>query len=229
MKNWSFGKILAVAGGGFVAFILVVVVAINTFAGKKSAQAPTRAQATAPVDATRPTTGQVVPARAQAASAQAQIVGPDIVSVQLEGAQQALREAKEATQALEQKLAQALAKRDETATKQTQLLMGEIQALGKRIRALEEDRLLATEVQVIRPGANGDGKQDQTSQTSASTAQYSPPAGFVVRAELGNRVWLSDGNREFSILKGQQPPKKATQPAKEKPAHKPTISAAFEQ
>lgn len=232
MKSWTFGKMMAVAGGGFVAFILITVVAINSLAGKKrSSQQPAVRPANAPVAAAEAPVKAPVGAPVKTASAQtAQSVGPDIVSVQLESAQSALREAREETRSLEQRLATALANRDESAAKQTQTLIGEIQALGKRIRALEEDRLLTTDVKVVRAGDNtvNEGTEAQPAAPS-QTHQYTPPKGFVVRAELGNRVWLSDGKREISVLKDQEPPKATPPQAKPKTAHRSTVTSAYGQ
>jgi len=202
MKNWSFAKLMAVVGGGFVAFVIVgmVMVKMTSGAGNAQKRSPTQPQA-----------GEVnrdVEAGKTASSSQAQQstgVGLDIVSVQLEGAQTALREAKEATQALEKKVAQALANRDEVNSKQTQGILEQITSLNKRLTALEEDRLLNSGVSVVKPEATGQGA-DETSADTPAKAAYVPPKGFTLRAELGNRVWLFDGHREFSMLKTDPPP-----------------------
>ena len=202
MKNWSFAKLMAVVGGGFVAFVIVGLTAVKMTSGTSNPQKRSPAQPQSSV------VNRGEDAATAAPSSQAQQstgVGLDIVSVQLEGAQTALREAKEATQALEKKVAQALANRDESTNKQVQGLLDQINALNKRLTALEEDRLLNSGVSVVKADATGQGAEETSADTSAKAA-YVPPKGFTLRAELGNRVWLFDGHREFSMLKTDTPP-----------------------
>ncbi|OAD16428.1 hypothetical protein A3839_28140 [Achromobacter insolitus] len=203
MKNWSFAKLMAVLGGGFVAFVIAGLVVVRMISGTGNAQkrTPTQPQVSdvnRGVDAAKTAS----PSQAQQSTG----VGLDIVSVQLEGAQTALREAKEETQALEKKVAQALANRDEANNKQIQGILEQITSLNKRLTALEEDRLLNSGVSVVKPEATGQGA-DETSADTPAKATYVPPKGFTLRAELGNRVWLFDGHREFSMLKTDPPPK----------------------
>jgi len=191
---------MAVFGGGFAAFIAIAVMAVNMLAAKPSTQKRPAAQQTS-VAASSTSRATAAPS----ASTQPEgSVGLDIVSIQLESAQSALREAKKETLALEKKLAKALANRDEVVTKQTVALQEQIQALGKRIRALEEDRMLNSGIAIIGPDVSTQERADEPKPTNAA---YVPPKGFLVRAELGNRVWLSDGHREFSVLKTEAPPK----------------------
>ncbi|ANN80819.1 hypothetical protein BAU07_26185 (plasmid) [Bordetella flabilis] len=199
---------MAVFGGGFVGFIVVSVLVIHLLKPKaQKASIPAHFNTVQEAPSAKTAAAHIAtPVPAAPAAVAPATVGPDIVSVQLESTQSALRQAKEDAQSLENKLTKALASRDETAAKQAQLLITRIESLDKRIRALEEDRMLNPGVSVVfsdtgRPVKTVDSVPEHTN------APYTPPKGFVVRAELGNRVWLSDGQREISILKTDAPPK----------------------
>ncbi|WP_323025698.1 hypothetical protein [Castellaniella sp.] len=230
MKDWSFGKLVGIFFGGLVGVIGVGLLAVKMISGDNASQSVEPRKAPVPTAVTSPArAAAAAPKAPSTVSTEATQIPEDIVSVQLESTQKALREAQESALALEKRLAQALAARDEANAKQIQALRGEMQSLNKRLLALEQDRLLNTNVQIIRPSSGtNSGGQGEGASTAASAA-YTPPKGFVVRATMGDRVWLSDGTREISVLKGQEPPKpSAARPEKPaQPRHSgPAVSSA---
>lgn len=188
MKNWSFAKILMVAGGGFVALVVFAVVAINMLAK--------------PQTSVNSTPSKIKVAAAQRAEASQELLGPDIVSVQLESAQAALREARQETKSLEQKLQVTFDKRDEQIAQVISSINEELQKISKRLVVLEEAMSTPTDFAVVRPQRFASVEDAPTPAVKAE--EFSPPPGFSIRAEVGDRVWLSDGKREISVLKSQQ-------------------------
>lgn len=200
MKNWSFGKLVSVFFGGIVGVITIAVVAINLLAAKPESQNRRVPQQAGTPRKAEPVS--IAPAPVQTEGA----IVPDIVSVQLEGAQNALRQANEDRKALEQKFANALAVRDEAWNAKEQAFNAQFLALSNRLKALEEDRTLNPGVAVIGPETRAAGEDQPTTKPTLTTT-YTPPKGYVVRAELGDRVWLFDGTNEVSMLKTDAPPK----------------------
>lgn len=187
MKNWSLSKILLVAGGGFFGVIVFSVIAINILTQSKT-------------DVSNPSSKRKIGTSHVEASND--FLGPDIVSVQLESAQSALREARQETKNLEQKLKVTFDKRDEQIAQIIASLNEELQKTNKRLVVLEEAMSAPADVAIVR-SERFTGTAD-VSTAAAKVDQYSPPPGFNIRAEVGDRVWLSDGNKEISILKSQQ-------------------------
>ncbi len=215
MKNWSFGKLVGVFGGGFFGFIAVSLFAIKLISSENATQ-----------DAPQPRANRQaasIPAERHASATPEQAGSIDIVSVQLESTQKALREAQESAQALEQKLAQALSDRDSDIATQFQGLRNDVQTLNKRLVALEQIQLRGTDVQIVRPSSTEPGTVERPATVDAT---YTPPKGFVLRATMGERVWLYDGAKEISVLKGQEPPKPGAPKKAPQQRTKPIISAA---
>ena len=224
IKHWSFGKLVGVVFGGFFGFIAISLFAIKLISGGNGTPDTLKPRKSPEVNSSVLTAN---PSQTRAVAAPgAQVAPADIVSVQLEGTQRALREAQESARALEQKLAQALSERDGALVKQFQSLRDDMQALNKRLFALERSQMLSTDVQIIRPSSATPDASDQ-GQPAAANDLYTPPKGFVVRATMGDRVWLSDGTREISVLKGQEPPKATTHAKAPPPSRRqPIVSSA---
>lgn len=187
MKNWSFAKIMVVAGGSFAGLILFAALAINMLAKPQTGGSST--------------SSRVKAAAAQRNEASQELLGPDIVSVQLESAQAALREARQETKSLEQKLKGTLEQRDEQLGQVISSINEELQKISNRLLVLEEARATQTGFAVVRPQRFSNSTGEQT--TAPSTETFSPPPGFTVRAEMGDRIWLTNGKREISVLKSE--------------------------
>ena len=199
-KTWSFGKLVSVFFGGLVGVIVLAVVVIKLLAPKPASQSPS-----APQQASTPQKTETVSISAAPVQTQG-MIGPDIVSVQLESAKNALREAKEDSKALEQKFANALAVRDQAWNGKEQAFNAQVLDLSKRVKALEDDRKLNPGVAVVGPEKHA-AEEEQPATKPAPKTAYTPPKGYVVRAELGDRVWLFDGTNEISMLKTEAAPK----------------------
>lgn len=187
MKNWSFAKIMVVAGGSFAGLILFAALAINMLAKPQTGGSST--------------SSRVKAAAAQRNEASQELLGPDIVSVQLESAQAALREARQETKSLEQKLKGTLEQRDEQLGQVISSINEELQKISNRLLVLEEARATQTGFAVVRPQRFSNSTGEPT--TAPSTETISPPPGFTVRAEMGDRIWLTNGKREISVLKSE--------------------------
>jgi len=226
MKNWSFGKLIGVGVGGFVSFIIVAVLVIKMISPKSSEQRATTRSQTGSAVQIKPAPKESISATVTAApTPQQSSVNPDIVSVQLESAQIALREARDATKTLENKLATALATRDDAANKQAQALQEQILVLSKRLSSIEDARTLNPGITVIGPNQSAPASELNSPKTSNA---YTPPKGFTVRARLGDRVWLTDGQREISVLKTEPPPALLSSSKQQgtRASSEPTISTA---
>lgn len=190
MKNWSFTKILLVAGVGFVGVVALAVIAISTLAQPQTGSGATSKPRASETAAQRAGTGQA-------------LLGPDIVSVQLEGAQAALREARDETKRLEQKLQAILSQRDEQLAQMFSSVNEELQKLNNRMVVLEESMRTQGGFAIVKPQRFVETENPPEAVPVKDAAEFSPPPGFTVRAEMGDRVWMTDGKREISALKSE--------------------------
>lgn len=182
MKNWSFGKLIGVFAGSFVALIVVAVVVI-----KASSSPAAKAKRTA--------------------QAQAQSVQPrmDVLSIELAKSRE---QAQAALQAQENSEKQLKIVREES-QRNTQLLLSQIKALDNNLSGLtqrmhdfEQSR---QRVEIVKPPRREPAPV--ASQRYAKSAHPIPQSsGYKVQAVVGHRAWVKNGDSEDSIKAGDTLP-----------------------
>ncbi|MBK4987458.1 MULTISPECIES: hypothetical protein [Pseudomonas] len=187
MKNWSFGKLIGVFAGSFVALILIAVIVL------KSTSSPTaKAQRMAQVQ-----TQQMQPARM------------DVLSIELAKSKEQAQAALVAQQNSEKQL--NIVRQE--AQRNTQLLLERIrqldsslEALGKRMNDFEASR---QRVEIVKPPRKASASTSTAAQVQRSSgAVHALPqsSGYKVQAVVGHRAWVQNGDAEDSVKAGDKLP-----------------------
>ncbi len=183
MKNWSFGKLIGVFAGSFVALIVVAVVVI-----KASSSPVAKAKRTAQI---------------QAQSAQQPRM--DVLSIELAKSRE---QAQAALQAQENSEKQLKIVREES-QRNTQLLLSQIKnldnsmsQLAQRMNSYEQNR---QRVELVTPPRRAPAPA--ASQGYARSAHPIPQSsGYKVQAVVGHRAWVKNGESEDSVKAGDTLP-----------------------
>ncbi|NIF27708.1 type IV secretion protein DotF [Pantoea sp. Tr-811] len=183
MKNWSFGKLIGVFAGSFVALILIAVVVIK--AGSSPSASARRV------------------AQTQAQTVQQPRM--DVLSLELAKSRE---QTQAALQAQENSEKQLKIVRQES-QQNTQLLLNQIKAmdttlagLEKRMQHYEQSR---QHVEIVKPPRKS--HLVAPAQGVASRAHSIPQSsGYKVQAVVGHRAWVKNGDSEDSIKAGDKLP-----------------------
>ncbi|WDM58777.1 hypothetical protein K4A76_20425 [Pseudomonas sp. NEEL19] len=183
MKNWSFGKLIGVFAGSFLALIVLAVVVIKaTSSPAAKAKRVTQSQAQ-----------MAQPARM------------DVLSIELAKSRE---QAQAALQAQENSEKQLKIVREES-QRNTQLLLSQIKALDTTLSSLQQ-RMGAYEnsrqhVEVIKPPRREPAPA--AAQSYAKRAHPIPQStGYKVQAVVGHRAWVKHGEGEDSVKAGDPLP-----------------------
>lgn len=187
MKNWSFGKLIGVFAGSFVALIVIAVVVL------KATSSPTAK------------TKRVAQVQAQ----QAQPARMDVLSIELAKSKEQAQAALQAQQNSEKQLAII---RQES-QRNTQLLLERIQQMDTKFAQLdlrmdhfEQSR---QRVEIIKPPRKpvAPAVQPVRTQAHVSRANAMPSSsGYKVQAVVGHRAWVQNGDGEDSVKAGDKLP-----------------------
>ncbi|MBP2260256.1 hypothetical protein [Pseudomonas sp. BP8] len=183
MKNWSFGKLLGVFAGSFVALIIIAVVVIKT-----TSSPATKAK-------------RVAQAQAQAAQ------GPrmDVLSIELAKSKEQAQAALQAQQNSEKQLKIV---RQES-ERNTQLLLRQINQLDSTIAGLNQrmDTFEASRqrVEIVKPPRKAP-VQNQAQGLAKNAHPIPQSTGYKVQAVVGHRAWVQSGDREDSVKAGDPLP-----------------------
>jgi len=183
MKNWSFGKLIGVFAGSFLALIVVAVVVI-----KASSSPAAKTKRTAQI---------------QAQSAQQPRM--DVLSIELAKSRE---QAQAALQAQENSEKQLKIVREES-QRNTQLLLSQIKNLDnsmsqltQRMNSYEQNR---QRVEIVKPPRRAPAPA--ASQGYARSAHPIPQSsGYKVQAVVGHRAWVKNGESEDSVKAGDKLP-----------------------
>lgn len=183
MKNWSFGKLLGVFAGSFVALIILAVVVM-----KMSASPATKAK--------------------RMAQAQAQAVQQprmDVLSIELAKSKEQAQAALLAQQNSDKQLKIV---RQES-ERNTQLLLSQIKQLDSTLAGLNQrmDYFEASRqrVEIVKPPRKA--PVQNAAQGLAHNARSIPQStGYKVQAVVGHRAWVKSGDREDSVKAGETLP-----------------------
>ncbi|MBC3479080.1 hypothetical protein HU761_23125 [Pseudomonas sp. SWRI59] len=182
MKNWSFGKLLGVFAGSFVALILIAVMVM------KVSSSPAKAK-------------RMTPAQAQAA----QQPRMDVLSIELAKSKEQAQAALEAQQNSEKQLKIV---RQES-QHNTQLLLNQIKQLDSTLSGLNQrmDYFEASRqrVDIVKPPRKA--PVATPAQGLAKGGHAIPQSsGYKVQAIVGHRAWVKSGEREDSVKAGERLP-----------------------
>jgi len=183
MKNWSFGKLIGVFAGSFVALIVVAVVVIKA--------------TSSPAGKARRV------AQAQAQSMQAPRM--DVLSIELAKSRE---QAQAALQAQENSEKQLKIVRQES-QRNTQLLLEQIKSLDDNLSGLKQRmdyyEQSRQRVEIVKPPRKQPAPAE--SQRYARSAHPIPQStGYKVQAVVGHRAWVKNGDSEDSVKAGDPLP-----------------------
>ncbi|MBB3269650.1 hypothetical protein I5Q41_17600 [Pseudomonas monteilii] len=183
MKNWSFGKLIGVFAGSFVALIVVAVVVMKA------------------------TSSPAAKARRMAQNPTQSVQQPrmDVLSIELAKSRE---QAQAALQAQENSEKQLKIVREES-QRNTQLLLSQIKALDNNLTGLnqrmdyfEQSR---QRVEIVKPPRREPAPV--VSQARARSVHPIPQSsGYKVQAVVGHRAWVKNGDSEDSIKAGDTLP-----------------------
>lgn len=183
MKNWSFGKLIGVFAGSFLALIVLAVVVIKA-TSSPSAKARRTMQA-------------------QAQSVQQPRM--DVLSIELAKSRE---QAQAALLAQENSEKQLKIVREES-QRNTQLLLSQIKALDNNLSGLQQRMKFYEDsrqrVEVIKPPRRESAPA--VAQGYAKRAHPIPQStGYKVQAVVGHRAWVKNGDSEDSVKAGDPLP-----------------------
>ena len=183
MKNWSFGKLMGVFAGSFLALIIVAVAVIKLSAPSAK-------------------TKRVAQAQAQAAQQQPRM---DVLSIELAKSRE---QAQAALQAQKNSDEQLRIVRQES-QRNTQLLLERINKLDNTISGLDQRmgyyEASRQRVEVIKPPRKA--LAPTPAQGLARSGHAIPQSsGYKVQAVVGHRAWVKSGDAEYSVEAGDKLP-----------------------
>lgn len=183
MKNWSFGKLIGVFAGCFLAIIIIAVVIM------KASSSPVKRVPTPSTQFQQPEQKTQV----------------DVLALQLETSQ---KDAKKALDAQVQSQQQVMIVRDEM-RRNNQLMINQFAQMNaqlgemkQRIDAMDASR---NTVQIIKPPRKVPAPS--ATETMVQNSKAVPESsGYKVQATVGNRAWIKSGDREDSVKPGDKLP-----------------------
>jgi len=183
MKNWSFGKLIGVFAGSFLAIIIIAVVIM------KASSSPVKRVPTPSTQFQQPEQKTQV----------------DVLALQLETSQ---KDAKKALDAQVQSQQQVMIVRDEM-RRNNQLMINQFAQMNaqlgemkQRIDAMDASR---NTVQIIKPPRKAPAPSANEAMVQNSKA-VPESSGYKVQATVGNRAWIKSGDREDSVKPGDKLP-----------------------
>ncbi|AJA14226.1 type IV secretion protein DotF [Pseudomonas putida S12] len=183
MKNWSFGKLIGVFAGSFLALIVLAVVVI------KATSSPAAKARRIP----------------QSQAQLAQQPRMDVLSIELAKSRE---QAQAALQAQENSEKQLKIVREES-QRNTQLLLSQIKALDNNLSGLQQRMQFYEDsrqrVEVIKPP-----RREPAPVVSQGYTRRAHPipqsSGYKVQAVVGHRAWVKNGDSEDSVKAGDPLP-----------------------
>lgn len=185
MKNWSFGKLMGVFAGSFVAIIVLAVVVMKMSAS--------------------PVGKKVAVPNASFQQQQQQKSQVDVMSLQLDASKkqaQAALEAQKNSQTQLNIVRQEMQRNNQIMMSQFSQMNSKMDDMKQRMDFMEASR---GRVEIIKPPR----KDPQPSATTAmaKTGKHVPESsGYKVQATVGNRAWIKSGDREDSVAPGDKLP-----------------------
>lgn len=183
MKNWSFGKLIGVFAGSFLAIIIIAVIIM------KATSSPVKRVPTPSTQFRQP-------------QQKTQI---DVLALQLESSQ---NDAKKALDAQVQSQQQVMIVRDEM-RRNNQLMINQFAQMNAQLSEMKQrmDAMDANRntVQIIKPPRKAPAPS--ANQTMVQNSKAVPESsGYKVQATVGNRAWIKSGDREDSVKPGDKLP-----------------------
>lgn len=183
MKNWSFGKLIGVFAGSFLAIIIIAVIIM------KATSSPVKRVPTPSTQFQQP-------------QQKTQI---DVLALQLESSQ---NDAKKALDAQVQSQQQVMIVRDEM-RRNNQLMINQFAQMNAQLSEMKQrmDAMDANRntVQIIKPPRKAPAPS--ANQTMVQNSKAVPESsGYKVQATVGNRAWIKSGDREDSVKPGDKLP-----------------------
>lgn len=184
MKNWSFGKLLAVFCGSFLVIIVIAIVIMKMSASP---------------------TGKKVAYSNSSQQKPQQTSEMDVISLQLNASQKQAREALLAQENSQSQLVivrQEMQRNNKIMLDQLAQMASKMNEITQRMDLIETSR---GRVDIVKPPRRA--PQASAAATMAKNGTHLPESsGYKVQATVGDRAWIRSGNKEFSVKPGDKMP-----------------------